>query len=259
MMLGAPGGDKRYFPGRYRVIVCRAVRNSIDSGRFLSAVLYMMRRAVNSVNALMLGSSWIPQLSIVSSRKLVRDCVEIGSSVVPTIFVFGHYKVVPRGLCVDFENKGFNLICFDFDDGLVELDPVVEALTPQAHFFPLPWFVAYFQLCLLLCCDISVFPTEVALLTQRKVGNRGKFITDFTEALLFLSIVVQIANIILPPRKNGGVVLCCALCCGPYPMPHRWLAGLGFHENTLFCNRRFSVERERRNAALECNGTLGPV
>mmetsp|Transcript_64719 Transcript_64719/g.94787 ORF Transcript_64719/g.94787 Transcript_64719/m.94787 type:complete len:220 (-) Transcript_64719:40-699(-) len=86
MMLGAPGGDKRYFPGRYRVIVCRAVRNSIDSGRFLSAVQYMMRRVVNSVNALMPGSSWIPQLSIVSSRKLVSDCVEIGSSVVPTRF-----------------------------------------------------------------------------------------------------------------------------------------------------------------------------
>jgi len=127
--------------------------------------------------------------------------------------VFGHYKEVPRGPWVDFENKGFNLVCFDFNDGLVEFDPVVEALTPQAHFFPLPWLVAYFHLCLLLCCDISVFPTEVALLTQRKVGYRGKIITNFTEALLFLFIVVQIANISLPPQKNGGIVLN-RDCCG---------------------------------------------
>jgi len=127
--------------------------------------------------------------------------------------VFGHYKEVPRGPWVDFENKGFNLVCFDFNERLVELDPVVEALTPQAHFFPLPWLVAYFHLCLLLCCDISVFPTEVALLTQRKVGYRGKIITNFTEALLFLFIVVQIANISLPPQKNGGIVLN-RDCCG---------------------------------------------
>ena len=78
--------------------------------------------------------------------------------------VFGYYKVVPRGLWVDFENEGFNLVCFDVDNGLVELDPVVEALTPQAHFSPLPWLVTYFHLCLLLCCYISVFPTKVPLL-----------------------------------------------------------------------------------------------
>jgi len=97
-------------------------------------------------------------------------------------------------------------VCFDFDERLVELDPVVEALTPQAHFFPLPWLVAYFHLCLLLCCDVSVFSTEVTLLTQRKVGYRGKFVTDFTKAFFLLFIVVQIANISLPLGKTGGIV-----------------------------------------------------
>jgi len=65
--------------------------------------------------------------------------------------VFRHYKVVPRGLWVDFENKGFNLMCFDFNDGLVEFDPVVEALTPQAHFFPSA----------LACCVFSSVPSSV--------------------------------------------------------------------------------------------------
>jgi len=105
-------------------------------------------------------------------------------------WVFGHYKVAPNGLWVNFEDEGFNLVCFDFDAGLFELDPVVEALTPQASSYSLLWFVAKFHLCLLLCCDISVFPTEVALLTRRKVRHGGKFITNFAEALLFLFIVV---------------------------------------------------------------------
>ena len=56
--------------------------------------------------------------------------------------VFGHYKVASSGLWFDFENEGFNLVCFDFDAGLVKLDPVAEALTPQAHFFLLLWLVA---------------------------------------------------------------------------------------------------------------------
>ena len=84
-------------------------------------------------------------------------------------WVFGHYKVAPNARWVDSENDFFDLSCFDFDTGLVELDPIDEAMTPQALFFDLLWFVSEFHLCLLLCRYISVFPTVVAPFTRRKV------------------------------------------------------------------------------------------
>jgi len=113
--------------------------------------------------------------------------------------------VVHGGLLGDLDDEGLNLLLFDVDAGLVELDPVVEALTPYAGLFQEAWFLAVCLVRLLSCFEVAVFLAEVSLFTRGEVGDREKIVAGLTEAHFLIFVFVQVANTTLILSRSSAI------------------------------------------------------